>query len=213
MKKAPGEDAEGLRVGLTGGIATGKSVVAEVFAEAGAFVQNADALGHELMEPGTPAHAEIVRAFGAEVLAADGRIDRKRLGARIFASQAERLKLNSILHPLILEEAARRMLRYLREHPGGIVVTQAALLFEAGAAEHFDRIVLTDCDERTQLARLMTRDALGKEEARARIAAQGPAQEKKRLAHLVIDTSGPIEETRRRALQAFEALRREKEKS
>jgi dephospho-CoA kinase len=187
--------------------------VAEVFREAGAFVQDTDALGHELMEPGTPAHAEIVDTFGKEVLGGDGRIDRARLGARIFASRAERVKLNSILHPRILAEASRRSLQFLREHPGGIAVTQAALLFEAGAAQHFDRIVLTECDARTQITRLMARDALGEAEARQRIGAQDDTLEKRRLAHLVIDTSGTIEQTRRRALQAFETLRREKEQA
>ena len=215
MTGDPGAPAggAGLRVGLTGGIATGKSVVAEVFREAGAFVQDADSVGHELMQPGTPAHAEIVAAFGEGVLAPDGRIDRKRLGARIFANPAQRSQLNAILHPRILAEAARRAGRYLHEHPGGIAVTQAALLFEAGAAPHFDRIVLTECDARTQKARLMARDGLAEAEAARRIAAQGVAAERKQLAHFVIDTSGTIEETRRRARQAFDALRRDKEKA
>lgn len=215
MTTAPGAPVggAGLRVGVTGGIATGKSVVAEVFREAGAFVQDADSLGHELMEPGTPAHAEIVATFGEQVLAPDGRVDRKRLGARIFADPAERSRLNAILHPRILAEASRRAGRYLREHPGGIAVTQAALLFEAGAAPHFDRIVLTECDARTQMERLVARDGLTEAEAAGRVAAQGAAPEKKKLAHFVIDTSGTIEETRRRARQAFEALRRDKEKA
>ncbi len=213
MNAGPGAAGAGLRVGLTGGIATGKSAVAEVFREAGAFVQDADQLGHELMEPGTPAHAEIVEAFGEQVLAPDGRIDRKRLGARIFADTGERAKLNAILHPRILEEAGRRAGRYLREHPGGIAVTQAALLLEAGAEQHFDRIVLTECDARTQRARLMARDGISETEAARRIAAQGAASEKRKLAHLVIDTSGTIEQTRKRAQQAFETLCREKERA
>ncbi|HEU5180846.1 MAG TPA: dephospho-CoA kinase [Candidatus Polarisedimenticolia bacterium] len=213
MNTGTGAQGAGLRVGLTGGIATGKSVVAEVFREAGAFVQDADSVGHELMEPGTPAHAEIVQAFGEEVVAPDGRIDRKRLGARIFADAGERSKLNTILHPRILAEAGRRAGRYLLEHPGGIAVTQAALLLEAGAAQYFDRIVLTECDARTQRARLVARDGIPETEADRRIAAQGAASEKKTFAHLVIDTSGTIEQTRKRAQQAFETLRRDKERA
>jgi len=200
---------EVLRVGLTGGIATGKSVVAEAFREMGAFVLDADTLGHELMEPGTPAHGEIRAAFGDEVLSADGRIDRKKLGARIFADPAIRRRLNAILHPRILTEMEDRILEFARRSPGGVAVVQAALVVEAGVRSRFDRIVVTHCDPGTQARRLMERDGISGEEARRRISAQAEPRERLAAADYVIDTSGSLSETRARAGEVLTALRRE----
>ena len=197
------------RVGLTGGIATGKSVVAEVFREEGAFVLDTDTLGHELMEPGTPAYREILGRFGDGILGAAGRIDRKKLGERVFGDERARLQLNAILHPRILAEAEQRVARYAEQHPGGIAVTQAALMAEAGAFGRFDRIVLTECDAATQLLRLRARDGIGEEEALRRIGAQSDSASRRRIAHIVLDTSGSLEETRAKARQAYESLRRE----
>jgi len=197
------------RVGLTGGIATGKSVVAEVFRQEGAFVLDTDSLGHELMEPGTPAYREIRERFGDGILDSAGRIDRKQLGDRVFSDERARLQLNAILHPRILAEAEQRVARFAQQNPGGIAVTQAALLAEAGAFGRFDRIVLTECDTATQVRRLRSRDGIGEEEALRRIGAQADAASRRRIAHLVLDTSGSLEETRARARQAFESLRRE----
>jgi dephospho-CoA kinase len=197
------------RVGLTGGIATGKSVVAEVFREAGAFVLDADALGHELMQPGTPAFQEIRREFGDEILDSAGRIDRKKLGERVFGDERSRLRLNAILHPRILEEAERRVSALARNSSGGIVVLQAALMVESGAFGRFDRIVLTECDTAAQQSRLMARDGIGEADAQRRIGAQADSAARRRIAHIVVDTSGTLEQTRERAKQAFESLRRE----
>ena len=207
MKDSSGEPV--FRVGLTGGIATGKSVVADVFREAGAFVLDADALGHELMLPGTQAHEEIRREFGDDVLDAGGRIDRKKLGERVFGDERSRLRLNAILHPRILEEADRRVSAFARNSPGGIAVLQAALMVESGAFGRFDRIVLTECDAAAQRSRLMARDGIGGAEAERRIGAQVDAAARRRIAHIVVDTSGTLEQTRERAKQAFESLRRE----
>jgi len=197
------------RVGLTGGIATGKSVVAAVFREAGALVLDTDLLGHELMEPGTPAYQEILEKFGEGILGEERKIDRKKLGERVFGDERARLQLNAMLHPRILAEAEVRVARFARQNPGGIAVTQAALMAEAGAFGRFDRIVLTECDTATQLLRLRARDGLGEKEALQRIGAQADAAARRRIAHLVVDTSGSLEETRARARQAFESLRRE----
>ena len=202
-----------LRVGLTGGIATGKSVVAEVFRERGAFVVDADHLGHELMEPGTPAHAEIRALFGDEILLGDAHIDRKKLGARIFSDDQARAQLNRILHPRIMDEAERRFARHEKTHPGGIAVLQAALLAEAGAGSKFDRIVLTECDPRVRLARLMDRDRIGEAEALRRIAAQTDAASRRSIAQVIVDTSGSLPETQARARQAFDILKRQWEAS
>jgi len=209
---SPAGDArppEVLRVGLTGGIATGKSVVAETFQEMGAFVLDADALGHNLMEPGAPAHGEILEAFGQEVLSAGGGIDRKRLGARIFADPAARRRLNAILHPRILAEVEGRILDFARRSPGGIAVVQAALVVEAGVRSRFDRIVVTHCDPETQARRLVERDGISREQARRRISAQAEPRERLAAADHVIDTSGSLDETRARAREVFIALRRE----
>jgi dephospho-CoA kinase len=197
------------RVGLTGGIATGKSVVAEVFRQEGAFVLDTDSMGHELMEPGTPAYREIRERFGDGILDSTGRIDRKQLGDKVFSDERARLQLNAILHPRILAEAEQRVARFAQQNPGGIAVTQAALLAEAGAFGRFDRIVLTECDTATQVRRLRSRDGIGEEEALRRIGAQADAASRRRIAHLVLDTSGSLEETRARARQVFESLRRE----
>jgi dephospho-CoA kinase len=200
---------EVLRVGLTGGIATGKSVVAETFREMGAFVLDADALGHDLMEPGTPAHGEIRDAFGDEVLSPGGGVDRKKLGARVFTDPAARRRLNAILHPRILAEMEDRILEFARQSPGGIAVVQAALVVEAGVRSRFDRVVVTHCDPAIQARRLMERDGISGEEARRRISSQADSREKIAAADYVIDTSGSLGETRERAGEVFTALRRE----
>ena len=197
------------RVGLTGGIATGKSLVAEVFGELGAFVLDTDKLGHELMEPGRPAYESIRRAFGDAVLDAGGKIDRKKLGVRVFQDEVARRRLNEILHPLILAEAERRVAEFAAQNPGGIVVTQAALLLEAGAARRFDRIVMTDCDAECQVRRLRERDGIAAEEALRRIRAQADPAQRRKIADILIETSGSPEDSRARAKQAFEKLRRE----
>jgi len=203
---------EVLRVGLTGGIATGKSVAAAAFGEQGAFVLDADTLGHELMEPGMPAHGEIRAAFGDGILSADGRIDRKKLGARIFADPGARQRLNAILHPRILAEVEGRILDFARRSPGGIVVVQAALVVEAGVRSRFDRIVVTHCDPEIQARRIVERDGISREEAGRRISAQAEPGERLAAADHVIDTSGSLDETRTRAREVFTALRREWER-
>jgi dephospho-CoA kinase len=200
-----------LRVGLTGGIATGKSVVAEVFRSGGAFVLDADALGHEMIEPGTGAHEEIREAFGDGILGPGGRIDRKKLGSRVFAEPEARSRLNAILHPRILEEADRRIRAFVARGAGGIAVVQAALLVEAGVEERFDRIVVTHCPRAVQVRRLVDRDRIGEEEALRRITAQAAPEARLRHADHVIDTSGTLEETRRLAREVFAKLERERE--
>jgi dephospho-CoA kinase len=184
-------------------------MVAAVFREAGAFVLDADILGHALMEPGTEAHGEIREAFGDQVLAADGRIDRKKLGARVFADESSRHRLNAILHPRILEDVESRVREFARSFPGGIAVVQAALILEAGARGRFDRIVVTHCDPEIQVRRLKDRDGISGEEANRRIVSQALPRERLHAADRVIDTSGSPEETRRLAREVFDALKRE----
>jgi dephospho-CoA kinase len=200
-----------LRVALTGGIATGKSEVAGVFKEMGATVLDADSLGHELMKPGSPAYDEIRGAFGDEIIATDGRIDRKKLAPRVFGDASARHRLNAILHPRILTKIEERLQEFAGRPPGGIIVVEAALLVEAGADRIFDRVVVTHCDTGTQSRRLERRDALSGSEAQRRIASQTVPQKRLEAADYLIDTSGTAEETRSAARRTFAALRRDLE--
>lgn len=197
------------RVGLSGGIATGKSVVGEVFRQEGAFVLDADAVAHDLMAPETESFGEIRRAFGDGILDGHGAIDRRRLGSLVFRDPEARLRLNAILHPRILTEEQRRVSEYARSFPGGIAVTQAALLVETGIHRRYDRLVVTDCPPEAQVRRLRERDGISAEEATARLLSQGDRQIKLDAADHVIDTSGTLETTRRRAREVFAELRRE----
>jgi dephospho-CoA kinase len=194
-----------LRVGLTGGIASGKSHVLGRLREAGCRTLDLDAVAHEVMAPGGPAHAPVVLAFGRDVLDALGRIDRKRLGARVFADAAARARLNSIVHPCVRAEEGRRIAA-LGGEPGTVFVTDAALLVEAGLHLRFDRLVVVHCSEEEQLRRLARRDGLSDEAARARIRAQMPVAEKRAFAHLLVDTSERPEDTDRASIALADVL-------
>lgn len=195
------------RVGLTGGIACGKSEVVRRLAAAGLPTLDLDGVAHELMAPGQPGHAAVAEAFGSAILAKGGSIDRSTLGAIVFADPEARKRLNGILHPRIRAEEARRAI-LIGDRPGAVLVTDAALLVETGVHLRFDRLIVVHCRPDQQVARLRARDGLSEEEAEARLAAQMPIATKVRFAHLEVDTSGTIEETRR----ATDALARELER-
>jgi len=185
-----------LRVGLTGGIASGKSTVDRMLREREYMVFDADAIAHELLEPGQPTRDAVVREFGSGIVSAGGAIDRSKLGAIVFADPARRERLNAILHPRIRdisEDWFRRL-----DRPGGpaIAFEDAALILEAGLRKYFDRVIVCWCRPEQQLERLDER-GLSLEQAQRRIAAQMPIDEKRRLADDVIDCSGTIEETER----------------
>ncbi|HEV3254851.1 MAG TPA: dephospho-CoA kinase [Candidatus Acidoferrales bacterium] len=184
-----------LRAGLTGGIACGKSAVAAMLRECGCAVLDADALAHELIEPGRPAFAEIVREFGPGVLEPGGRIDRAKLGAIVFADAEKLSRLNRIVHPRVFEELERRLAELAR--PGGpqVAVVEAALLIETGYDHELDRLIVVWCRPEQQRERLAAR-GLGPEQAESRIAAQMPMEEKRRRATDEIDASGSLTETR-----------------
>jgi dephospho-CoA kinase len=187
-----------LRVGLTGGIACGKSRVRRRLAAAGFSTLDLDRIAHEVMAPGAAAHREVVEAFGTGVLAADGSVDRRRLGERVFADAAARARLNAIVHPRVREEEARRVAA-LPDREGRVVVTDAALLVEAGVHLRFDRLVVVHCLPDQQVRRLVERDGLDEAAARARVDAQMPVLEKRRFAHLEVDASASPEQTDRAA--------------
>lgn len=195
-----------LRVGLTGSIAVGKTFVCSVFRELGAHVLDADQVARDVVEPGTIGLERVVKAFGDTVLRPDGSLDRAKLGAIVFSDEEKRLKLNSIIHPLVFEAQDRWLKERETEDPHGIAIVDAALMIESGGYRRFDRLIVVWCEPELQLKRLMSRDDLSESEARKRISSQMPQEEKKRYADLLIDTSGSREDTRRRTTEVFREL-------
>lgn len=189
-------------IGLTGGIASGKSTAAKILAELGARVVDADQIARDVVAPGEPALAEIVARFGHDYLLADGTLDRKRLGARVFADADERRALNAITHPRIAAETQARLSR-LRDAGEPLALYEAALIVENGAQAGLDGLIVVACAEPTQRARLMARDGLSASEADARLAAQLPLAQKIAVADWVIDSNGTLAETRRAAARVW----------
>jgi dephospho-CoA kinase len=185
-----------LRLGLTGGIASGKSAVAAMLREFGFAVLDADSLAHKLIEPGQPAHSEILAAFGTEVVAAGGGIDRAKLGAIVFADHQKLGLLNAIVHPRVREAIFRQFGEWQRGGNRDAVFVEAALLVEADFTKDLDGLVVAWSTPEQQLSRLLAR-GLKEPEARRRIAAQLPVGEKLRQATEKIDCSGSLENTRR----------------
>lgn len=199
-------------IGLTGGLASGKSTVAAIFRKLGAVVISADALAREVMEPGMEAYREVVAAFGPEVLQPDGRIDRARLASRIYADPAARRRLNEITHPRIRALLRREVARLQRWLPAdAIIVLDIPLLLDTAPRDAFplEGVIVVAVDEATQLARLRHREGIGEEEARRRLAAQRPLREKAAEADWVIDNSGTPEQTRRQVEELWRRLRGE----
>jgi dephospho-CoA kinase len=185
-----------LVLGITGGIASGKSSVAAIFAEFGAVVVSADQLARFAVAPGSPALGQLVAAFGPDILTPTGGLDRESMARRVFADPAARERLNAITHPAIAQ-LAEELLRNLRDQSVPLVVYEAPLLFEAGAAQRVDRILTVVVDPALQQARLVGRDGLDAAQIAARLAAQWPQAEKVVQADFVIDNSGPLAATRR----------------
>lgn len=182
-------------LGLTGSIASGKTAVAEMFVSCGAILVSADQLAREVVNPGSPTLDKLVEAFGLEILTASGTLDRERLGKKVFADPASRRQLETITHPAIAHLAECR-LADLRKSPHDLIVYEAPLLFEAGAAGRVDRVLVVVVDPAEQLRRLQARDQLTVSEAQQRIAAQWPQADKVQHADFVIDNSGSLEQTR-----------------
>jgi len=191
-------------IGLTGGIASGKSTVSGILRALGADVIDADSLARDVVEPGTPGLAEVARRFPG-VLGADGRLDRAKLAARIFFDPAERAALNAILHPLIQAEFLRRTAE-LEAQGRPLVIYDAALLIENGLHRKMDAVVVVDAPEDVQRRRLMDRNGLTREEADARLASQMPLREKVPLATWVVDNGGPPEATRAQVERIYREL-------
>jgi dephospho-CoA kinase len=197
-----------LKVGLTGGYASGKSFVAGELERLGCHVIRADLLGHAVLQPGAAAYTPTVEAFGRGILTADGEIDRSRLAAVVFQNPELLAELNSFVHPAVIEREEEMLTSFAAQDPRGITVIEAAILIETGRDRMFDRLILTACDKETQIARGMKRDHLTREQVLARLARQLPLEDKKRHAHYVVDTSGEKQDTIRQVEAIFSDLKR-----
>ncbi|HEX7295728.1 MAG TPA: dephospho-CoA kinase [Pyrinomonadaceae bacterium] len=195
-----------LRVGLTGSIGVGKSFVASIFIELGCHVLDADQTAREVVMPGTAGLEALTKAFGEEILNTDGTLDRKRLGALIFADENQRQRLNHILHPFIIARQDEIMREWEREDPKGIGIVDAALMIESGGYKRFDKLIVVHCRPEVQLERLMLRDKLTREEAERRINSQMSQEEKQKFADYLIDTSDGFDLTRSRTVEVYNQL-------
>ena len=204
----PRNSDAGLTFGLTGGVACGKSTVAGFFQDLGAHIIDADGVGHGLIEPGSAAYREVLERFGEEILDPAGAIDRRKLGARVFAD-AERLReLNAILHPRIIACVDERAREYHARDPHAVVIVDAALIFESGIGGTLRKVIVVWCRPEQQVERLMAKMGVPREEAERRIRTQMPAEEKRRRADYLIDCSGTLEESRTQAEAIYPELRR-----
>ncbi len=197
-----------LRVGLTGGIACGKTYVRKLLAERGAFTLDADTVVHELMDQRTELTQAIGQQFGSDVLVPDGSVDRKKLGAIVFSDPAARRQLNRLVHPKVIAEEKRLLEEAAREDVQ-IGVIDAALMIETGTYRDYDRLVVVYCPREVQLERLVAREGLSPEDAARRIDAQLSVEQKKLYADYVVDSSGSLEDTERRVGEVWDSLLRD----
>jgi dephospho-CoA kinase len=197
-----------LIVGLTGGVASGKSVVSRILKEEGAYLIDADQIARELVQPRASAWEELVKVFGKEILQKDGSIHRKKLAAKVFSDPKQRDLLNRTLHPRIKEEMGRRLKAIGQKDPEAIVVIDAPLLVETGDHREMDKVIVVISTEAQQIARLREREGMDQEEARRIMASQIATEEKVKVADFVIRNEGSLEETERRAREVFQELKR-----
>lgn len=194
-----------MRVGLTGGIASGKSTVAQWLVELGAALIDADALVREVEAPGGLAYDAIVACFGREILLPDGQLDRKALGARVFSDDAARQTLNGIVHPAV-QQLQRERVAQLEQQPGRVIVLDVPLLYEIGMDAWMHKVVVVWVPREVQITRLMQRNGLTRREAEARVKSQMSLDEKRRRADYVIDNSGSLQSTRAQTERVWQEL-------
>ena len=187
------QNAPALLIALTGGIASGKSAVAEEFAKLGVPVLDTDQIARDVVAPGMSALGQLVAEFGSEILDADGRLDRSHMRERVFSDPAQRRKLEAITHPAIREELARRS----AAAGGSYQVHVIPLLVETGRAEAYDRVLVVDCPEEAQIERLLARDSTSREQAAEILAAQASREERLNAAHDVIENTGTLADLQR----------------
>jgi len=196
-----------LLVGLTGGLASGKTFVGHAFRDLGCHLIEADELGHQVLLPGAEAYDAAVRAFGHEILDQNGYIDRHKLGERVFGKPEELEMLSSFVHPAVTARQEGMITEIRKADPGAIVVVEAAILVETGSYKKFDRLILVVCTQEQQMERAMKRGKYTREEAQARFSRQLPLDEKLRVANYVIDTSGTKENTIEQVRAVYNSLR------
>ena len=196
-----------LLVGLTGGIGSGKSLVAQMFKQLGVHLIDADELAHWAVEPGQPALKRIVESFGPEVLNPDRTLDRAKLGRLVFDHPEKRELLNSLVHPYVFMEEERRRKEIVQKDPKAIVMFDAALLIETGSYQLMDKVILVTIDRRKQISRIMRRDGLSREEAVKRIDAQMPQSKKKRKADYIIDGGQALKAVEDQVRRIYEELK------
>lgn len=194
-------------IGLTGGIASGKSTVSAMLKKAGAVIIDADRIARAVVKKGQPAYREIVAQFGTEVLLPDGEINRTLLGDIIFNDHPKKQLLNSIVHPHVNQEVNRQIKQIQKTHPNAVIVLDIPLLIEAGMHDDLNDIIVVYAPQEDQIKRLMQRDRISETDALARVRSQMPIEEKKKKATIVIDNSGTIENTRKQTIEAFERLK------
>lgn len=197
-----------LIVGLTGGVASGKSVVSQILKEEGAYLVDADQVARELVEPRRPTYNKLIKAFGKEILQKDGSIDRRKLAVKIFSDPKQRDLLNRILHPRIKKEMDRQVKAIGQKDPKAIVVIDAPLLIETGYHREMDKVIVVTTTKAQQMERLKKRAAMDQEVAKRVIASQVPTEEKVKVADFVIRNEGSLEETEGRTKQVFRMLKR-----
>jgi len=202
-----------ITIGLTGGIASGKSLVAQVLRRLGCEVIDTDAIARDVVVPGTEGWQAVVTEFGPQILAADGTIDRAKLASIIFADAGRREILNSLLHPLIIRAVGEQVAAIKARAPGAVVVVDVPLLIECNMQNDFDEVMVVWTPRETQIARLMTRDGLGEEEARERIASQLPLDQKRECATFVVENDADREKTAEQVEKYFLHLPRDRKKS
>ncbi len=201
-----------LKVGLTGGLASGKSFVGREFERLGTHVIQADSLGHLTLLPDGEAYADVIREFGQGIAGPDGLIDRKALGAIVFPDEAKLEKLNSFIHPHVYQRQLDFFERVEAEDPKGVAVAEAAIMIETGGYKRYDRIVVAYCPENLQIERFIERENSTREEARSRLSRQMPIDEKRTYADHIIDTSGTKEQTLRQTRDIYLKLKAEAER-
>ncbi len=199
-----------LRVGLTGGIACGKSAVAKMFADLGVHVIQSDTTAHELYRPGEPVYEEVVQRFGRDIVQPDGTIDRAKLAAIVFG-QGRIEELNKIVHPAVIERQRKWILEVAAQEPDAVVMVEAALIFEAKTNGRFEKMIVVTCKPEQKIQRFAQRagitEAAAKAEVERRTKAQMPDEEKIKRADYVIDNSGPLDQTRRQVEKIFGELK------
>ena len=193
-------------VGLTGGIATGKSVVSNMLSDLGASIIDADEISREVMIPHTKCWEEVIASYGSELLLEDLTIDRKKLAISVFKDSEQIKKLNRIVHPYIMQRIEEMIEEIKDNDPQALVIVDAALLVETGFYKHYDKLIVVSVSKETQLKRLMIRDAMSREEAENRIDLQSPLAEKLEVADYIIENEGSLSKTREEVEKVYKAL-------